>query len=282
MQGNLFEPEVIKKTKLGQSSINYKHASSILTPASGFMKEYDFTLNPYSGCSFGCTYCYAAFFARDNEAKEKWGYWVNVKDNALALLAKWRNKSLDGKTIYISSVTDPYQPIEKELELTRSILNELALFHSPRIVIQTRSPLVVRDIDILKKFETVQVNMTITTDNEDVRKAFEPYCPSNQKRLDAIKLINSAGVNSCITMTPLLPIDNPHNFINSLLETGVSKYIIQPFHPEKGKYVAGTREDALRIVEQFGWNHAKYEQALSIIKEYIPNIGVGQSGFAPI
>jgi DNA repair photolyase len=282
MQGSLFDTEENKKNRIGQSSIHYKNASSILTPASGFMEAYDYTLNPYSGCSFGCTYCYAAFFARDNELKEKWGYWVNVKENALSLLAKWRRKSLDDKTIYISSVTDPYQPIEKELQLTRSILTELANYHKPRIVIQTRSPLIVRDIDVLKQFETVQVNMTITTDNEPVRKAFEPYCPSNQTRLEAIKEVNKAGISTCITMTPLLPIEDAEKFAKSLLSTGVSKFIIQPFHAEKGKYIAGTRENAVRIIEELGWNHEKYEAAFHIIKRYIPNIGVGKQGFAPV
>lgn len=75
-----------RRTQLGHSSIHYKNAASILSPATGFMDSYDFTLNPYSGCSFGCTYCYAAFFARDNALREQWGYWVNAKENALCTL----------------------------------------------------------------------------------------------------------------------------------------------------------------------------------------------------
>lgn len=93
-QGNLFETNPLpRKERLGQSSIHYKPAAGILTPASGFMSGYDFTLNPYSGCGFGCTYCYAAFFTRDNQAKEQWGKWVNVKENAVQLLQKWRKKA---------------------------------------------------------------------------------------------------------------------------------------------------------------------------------------------
>jgi len=283
MQSELFSDDNInKRNRLGQSSIYYKNASSILTPASGFMEGYDFTLNPYSGCSFGCAYCYAAFFARDNELKERWGYWVNVKENALSLLIKYRKKPLNNKTIYISSVTDPYQPIEKELELTKSILNELSLYHKPRIVIQTRSPLIIRDIDLLKRFEFLQVNMTITTDSEIVRKAFEPYCPSNKVRLEAIRHLNDAGILTCITMTPLLPLDDVDKFAQALLDTGVSRFIIQPFHAEKGKFIAGTREEALNIIKQFDWNDEKYQSIFSKIKEYIPNIGVGKQGFTPI
>ena len=107
-----------RRTKLGKSRVEYKAASGILTKASGFISAFDYTLNPYSGCTFGCTYCYAAFFARSRERVDNWGYWVQVKENALDLLRRKRKKTLKGKTIYMSSVTDPYQPIERELELT--------------------------------------------------------------------------------------------------------------------------------------------------------------------
>src|SRR4051812_7680008 len=187
MQSNLFEDEnQPKKEKLGHTLISYKSAASILTEAKGFMETYDFTLNPYSGCSFGCTYCYAAFFSRSEGLRQNWGYWVQVKQNALQLLIKKRKTSLRDKTIYMSSVTDPYHPIERELKLTRSLLKELLIYHQPRLVIQTRSPISTRDIDLFKQFNAIQVNMTITTDSENVRKVFEPLCPSNSSRLKAI------------------------------------------------------------------------------------------------
>jgi DNA repair photolyase len=102
---------------IGKTEVTYKNSASILTEAKGFMASYDYTLNPYSGCSFGCTYCYAAFFSRSEEQRKNWGYWVHVKENALQLLLKFRKKSLHEKTIYMSSVTDPYQPIERDLNL---------------------------------------------------------------------------------------------------------------------------------------------------------------------
>lgn len=280
---NLFshlEPE--KKTSLGKSEVFYRQAASILTSGKGFMDEYDYTLNPYSGCTFGCTYCYAAFFSKSEDLRKNWGYWVQVKQNALQLLMKFRKKPLIDKTIYLSSVTDPYQPIDKELELTRSILKELLDFHEVRLVIQTRSPLSIRDIDLFQKFKTIQVNMTITTDSEDVRRAFEPLCPSNKVRIKAITEINDAGVNSCITMTPLLPVKDAHQFANELVQSGIKKFIIQPFHAEKGKYVASTREDAMKIVNDMGWTYEKYIEVQKIIQQYIPNIGIGKDGFKPI
>lgn len=271
----------IRQEEIGNSKIDYRKASSILTEAKGFMGTYDFTLNPYSGCSFGCTYCYAAFFSRSSEQMKNWGKWLVVKENALDLLKRYgAKKSLAGKTIYMSSVTDPYQPIERKLELTRSILKEL-LLHQPRLVIQTRSNIVTRDIDLLKQFQMVQVNMTVTTDSEEVRKVFEPFCPSNITRLKAIKAVHDAGINACITMTPLLPVSNPELFAIHLKETGITRFIIQPFHSDKGKFIAGTRETAMALTKAMNWGEERYQQVLSIIRKHIPDIGIGKEGFRP-
>lgn len=279
---NTEQEEESRKNKLGHADIEYVKSVGILTQAKGFMESYDYTLNPYSGCSFGCNYCYAAFFARSTEQKDNWGKWVKVKENALQLLIKWRKKPLIDKTIYISSVTDPYQPIEKELELTRSILNELVNYHKPRLVIQTRSPLITRDIDLLTKFDVVQVNMTVTTDSEDVRKAFEPICPSNKSRLKAIQEVTESGIQTCITMTPLLPLQNPNEFVKELLNTGVKKFIVQPFHPEKGKFVASTRELAIEQMKKMNWSESKYNEAVEVFRKELPWLGEGKQGFAPI
>src|SRR5690606_12907774 len=102
---------------------------------------------------------------------------------------------------------------------------------------QTRSPLVTRDIDLLSRFDTVQVNMTVTTDSEEVRRAFEPHCPTNKKRLDAVGEVAAAGIDSAITMTPLLPIKDPEAFAMELQRTGVERFVVQPFHTEKGRFV---------------------------------------------
>ena len=280
-QLNLFGDEE-KKKSIGTTVIEYKGASSILTKASGFMEDYDYTLNPYSGCSFGCTYCYAAFFSRDKEKMDNWGSWLSVKENALTLLMKYRKKPLIDKTIYLSSVTDPYQPIEKELELTRNILKELVDYHEVRLVVQTRSSLVTRDIDLFKKFKNIQINMTITTDSEKVRKVFEPYCTGNKQRLKAIKEVNEAGIQTCITMTPLLPVDDAFLFANMILETGVKRFIIQPFHKDKGKFIAGTRAEAMAIFKEYNWGDTEYNRVLKVMQQLIPNLGIGKTGFAPI
>lgn len=191
-------------------------------------------------------------------------------------------KSLKDKTLYMSSVTDPYQPIERELELTRALLEELAMYHQPRLVIQTRSPFAKRDIDVFKKFQHIQVNMTVTTDSAAVRKTFEPLCPSNTSRLETIREITEAGIPTCITMTPLLPVEDPEQFVTQLLHTGVKKFIVQPFHTERGKFTAGTREEALRLFEEMKWTKERYKEVEELLKNRLPNLGVGKEGFAPI
>lgn len=281
MEYDLFPPPPERLTQLGHAAITYKQASSLLTKATGFVGAYDYTLNPYSGCSFGCSYCYAAFFARGNDLRDRWGQWVQVKENALALLRRQRNKPLRGAKIYMSSVTDAYQPVERELGLTRDILQELLAYHQVALVLQTRSPLVTRDLDLLSQFTTVQVNMTVTTDDERVRKAFEPHCPSNRVRMKAIAQVQAAGVETCITLTPLLPVADPDGFAETLLETGVRKFVVQPFHATRGKFVAGTRDQALALVSALGWNDARYAEVVHVLKQRLPVLMEGKEGFAP-
>lgn len=283
-------PDSIGRTTLAKSS-----ASQILNRATGFMDAYDFTLNPYSGCSFGCTYCYAAFFSRDVERRDSWGKWVNVKDNAVELLRKRKPGTLDGKLIYMSSVTDPYQPVERQLELTHGLLQAMAERRDkPKLVVQTRSPDVVRDCDLFRQIEEnggrVQVNMTVTTDDEDIRRTFEPNCPSNPRRLDAVGKVQAAGIDTCITMTPLLLVSSPYAFADSLLETSVQRFIAQPFHFKRGKFLAGTRDSAFDLMaEKLGCARVSfqdeymehYQMVFDVLRDTLPELGEGKSGFEP-
>ena len=278
----------------GNIEVSSRSAREILMRGTGFLEAYDFTLNPYAGCAFGCTYCYAAFFSRSAERRDDWGNWVEVKENAVELLMRRRIGGLDGKRIYMSSVTDPYQPVERRLKLTRRLLQVLADRHQPKLVVQTRSPDVVRDCDLFRKIEEgggrVRVNMTVTTDDEDVRRTFEPSCPSNAQRLRAIAEVREAGVDACITLTPLLLVSDAEAFAESLLATGVERFIAQPFHFARGKFVAATREGAFALMaEKLGCDVASfqprylahYERVRAVLRERLPELGEGKDGFAP-
>lgn len=264
----------------GGLSVREVDVKSILSPASGFIGAFDYTLNPYTGCTFGCSYCYAAFFTHDRARQDDWGRWVDVKQNAVARLQAMR-KPLHNARIYASSVTDPYQPIEKKTQLFRALLEAL-VEHQPRLTIQTRSALVVRDIDVLRKFEHLRVNLTVTTDDDAVRRAFEPMCPPNSHRLQAAKQLVEAGVRTAITMTPLLPVHDAHAFAASLLQTGAEHFVVQPFHATKGRFVAGTGEAARAAAAERGWDEAAYEAVRAVLAARLPSLAEGRDGFAPI
>lgn len=182
-------------------------ARSVLTQQSRHSSiPYDYTINPYRGCLFGCSYCYASRFVYDDaDKKAKWGKWVEVKKNAVDALQR-ESQKLYGKTIFFSSATDPYQPIERKLGLTRALLQALLFAFPQRLHIQTRSPLVVRDIDLFQKFgDSLDVGISIPTDSDTVRKAFEPRAPSIGRRLAAARQLKEAGIRTIASVAPLLP-----------------------------------------------------------------------------
>ena len=166
----------------------------------------DYTINPYRGCLFGCSYCYASKFVYNDAAKKAdWGHWVEVKKNAVDALQR-ESRKITGKTIFLSSATDPYQPIELRLGLTRALLEVLLAAFPARLHIQTRSPHVIRDIDLFQRFgDTLSVGISIPTDSEVVRRAFEPRAPSIPRRLKAGLRLKEAGIRVNASVAPLLP-----------------------------------------------------------------------------
>lgn len=259
--------------------LEFKDCQSILTKATGFIGGFDYTLNPYSGCAYGCSYCYAAFFPRDPELRTRWGNWVSVKQNAVSKLQRMRTP-LIGKRVYMSSVTDPYQPLEREVQLVRSLLPVMA-DRGLEPVVQTRGSLVVRDLDLLARFRRVCVNMTVSTDCEDVRRAFEPRCEPIAARLEAVAKVVEAGIPAVVTLTPLLPVRSPRHLAALLRATGVRRFVVQSFHPTKGNFVAGTGKAALDMTKALGWSEARYREVRSFLGTNLPEVREGQDGFDP-
>ncbi|MBM4136400.1 MAG: radical SAM protein, partial [Nitrospira sp.] len=135
----------------------------------------DYCINPYIGCFHGCRYCYATFMKKYTNHEEPWGSFVDAKINAPEILRRQMKRAVNG-TVIISSVTDAYQPVDGKYKLTRRCLEELLPYQFP-VEILTKSPLVLRDMDIIKKFRDIEVGITITTDDERIRKIFEPNAP---------------------------------------------------------------------------------------------------------
>jgi DNA repair photolyase len=177
-------------------------------------KIFDYCLNPYTGCQINCRYCYARLFMRRYSGhKEAWGDFVDAKINASEVLKKQLDKAKKG-TVWISSVCDPYQPLEAKYELTRRCLKELVKKQFP-VNIQTKSKLVLRDLDLFQEFEEMDVGFTITTDDERMTKLFEPNATPVKERLTALEKIHSLGIKTFAFVGPLLP-GNPEKLIEKL------------------------------------------------------------------
>ncbi len=228
-------------------------------------KVFDYTINPYIGCEHGCTYCYARFMKRFTDHKEEWGKFVDAKVNAASLLQR-EIKKKKPCVVWISGVCDPYQPLEKEYELTKRCL-EILLTHGWPVTVQTKSPLVLRDLETLKKFEEIEVGLTITTADENVRKIFEPNAPPVEQRVETLGKLHSSGVKTFAMIAPLLP--NAEDLATQL--SGKADYVLidkMNYHYADWAYKQHSLEYAM--TNNF-FTRKKTELANAFEKEGIPN-----------
>lgn len=187
-------------------------AKKILTEAKGYLDVgFTHSLNPYSGCGFSCSYCYVREMPLQRFKGIPWGEWLDLKTNAAEnyrkeiIRLRKRNKPV---IIFMSSATDPYQPMERKAGITRAILEEMVENPPDFLQLQTRSPLVTRDVDLLVKIKEkcdLFVSMTVETDREDIKQIFAPYAPGIKLRLKALKEIHDAGIPTQASISPVLP-----------------------------------------------------------------------------
>jgi len=166
-------------------------------------KVYPYVINSYLGCQHGCYYCYARFMKRFSGHCEPWGQFVDAKMNAPVLLSKEIRMKKPAE-VWISGVCDPYQPLEAKYKLTRQCLEILAENNWP-VIIQTKSPLVIRDKDILKRRRNFQVGFSIATADDTIRKLFEPNTPAIEDRINALLELQQAGIKTYAMIAPILP-----------------------------------------------------------------------------
>jgi len=181
--------------------INEIQAFSIITKSN--LPDADYVINPYVGCMHSCIYCYARFMKRFTGHTEDWGKFVDIKVNAPDLIPAKTTK-YKGKSIFLASVTDAYLPLERKYQLTRKILEKLISLQ-PDLGVQTKSDLVLRDIDLLKQFENCEVGFTITTLDDVLRKEIEPFTSPIQDRIKALEKLKEAGIKSYVFIGPILP-----------------------------------------------------------------------------
>lgn len=174
-------------------------AKTALSPSK--LPGIDYALNPYRGCAHACVYCYAPYVIHWD--KGKWGELVEVKVNLPRVLSKELRIKKKG-IVGLGTVTDPYQPAEKKYEITRRCL-ELLLLHDFPVCIQTKSWLVLRDMDLLKKFSDIEVGITLTSHDDNVRKELEPGASSVEERLHTLSELRENGIRTWVFMGPVMP-----------------------------------------------------------------------------
>jgi len=202
-----------------------------------------YCVNPYVGCEHACRYCYATFICKYTGHTEPWGRFLDVRVNAPELLVKELRRKKQG-AVMVSSVTDPYQPREAHYKLTRRCLEALADAGWP-VRVQTKSPLVMRDLDIFKHFKDLEVGITLTTDNDSVRRVMEPHAPPIEERLSALEGLTLAGIKTYAFVGPVLPMD-PNRLARMLRGKTHEVVLDRMNYPWKVSW----------IYSRYGWEHA--------------------------
>jgi DNA repair photolyase len=217
------------------------------------------------------------FLPQNDQPTEQWGKWLRAKENAVELARKTAHR-VAGQALYCSSVTDPYLPVERTLLLTRGILDALVP-HQPRLVVQTRGPLVVRDINVLRQFHSLRVNLSIPTDDDAMRQRFEPKAPPLEKRWQAARELKEAGIPVGLCVTPMLPLHDIDTFAERLIAFCPDVLVVQEFHQASG-FGADTSQSARDLAAEFSWGSEAYHRCLERLRCQT-TVYEGEEGFFP-
>ena len=213
------------------------------------------SINPYVGCEHNCVYCYARFMKRFTNHTEPWGNFVDVKINAPEILEKQlHSKKYKEGPIFIGTVTDPYQPLEEKYKLTRKLLEILLPYNAP-VSILTKSDLVLRDLDLLKKFKSIEVNFTINTLDEKWKKYTEPNSSSVEERLQAAKKLSEENIPVHAMVGPYWPeFTNPDELFKRFKEVGIRKVFSESFNTNGDNFIGVKKvlkENYLDLLSKF-------------------------------
>lgn len=272
-------------------------ARSILTPTSGYLQGYTHSLNAYQGCSFGrgsCPFCYVRAMPIQRFAGRAWGTWLKAKINAADLLERElnrarRNGSFGSLRIFMSSSTDPYQGAEARLRITRQLLTIFVQSGNfGRLIVQTRSPLIERDLDLLQLLGSrVIVSLTIETNREEVRRAITPTSPSIPRRLLTLERLRDAGISTQAALSPLLPCDPP--ILAELIASRTSRVVVDTLIDGDGAHGQRSRSLGMpALLSSIGdpqwFDGPPAEELLELLRERLgqSNVGLSTVGFNSI
>ena len=229
-----------------------------LTATGGFLNGFAFSLNPYIGCAFGaaggCPFCYVRALPVARADRGDWGAWVIAKANLPERLeGELKGLAASGKladaAIFMSSATDPYQGWERRLGLTRRALEVMGRCPPRRLLVQTRSPLIERDIDLIGTLGSrAIVSVTLETDDDRVRRALTPTSPSVARRLVTMKRLRSAGIFTQMAIAPMMPNDPEH--FAEIADEAADRVIVDTYFDGDG--AKGWRSRGLGMGEIYG------------------------------
>jgi len=238
----------------GKIRIREVAAKSILNPSR--IGGVGYAINPYVGCQHGCSYCFARFMQKyTGHIGEEWGQFVDVKVNAARVLQhqiRRRQKPLT-EAVLLSSVTDPYQPLEKQFKITQSCLSVLNNYNIP-VSILTKSDLVMRDYDLLKEITDCEVGMTLITLEEKVRKVFETSAPPTERRLAALQKLAEGGIRTFAFIGPIIPYlcqTSLENLVRRLAEGGVAHIFFDRLNLKYGNWPIIERALLANFTDQY-------------------------------
>lgn len=263
-----------------------REVARILTPTGGYLRGFTHSLQPYAGCEFACAYCYVREMSvqRANPFRLPWSEWLAPKSNAAQRLAREVARvPMQSAAIFCSSATDPYTPAERRFSITRGCLEVLALHPPALLVVQTRSPLIVRDAELLARIPAARASISIATDDDRVRRLVEPNAPGLALRIAALAKLRAAGVATQAAVAPLLPCDPAR--LARLLEPVADRVVIDDFF--RGDGAGGRRSRAaiatLRAAGFGAWTEPGYaDAAIDVFRGVFgaERIGVSAEGFA--
>jgi DNA repair photolyase len=225
-----------------------EEARSILRPQRDERYGFGFALSPYRGCAHSCAYCFVREYPNALHSMGEWGGWCAPKLNAPELLWAQRHR-LHGQSVFMATATDPYQPIESEFRLTRRCLKVLLECRDTTVLVHTRSPLVMQDVDLLREFgPRLHVGISIPTDDDTIRQVIEPHASPIPLRWTTAERLAGAGIHVNIAATPMFPMQSVTAFVRRCVECGA-----------KGSWAGHLRlirDDPFRaVLEKHGWTH---------------------------
>lgn len=215
---------------------------------------YEFTINPYIGCIHGCRYCYASYMKKYTNHPEPWGKFIDIK----YCDTKIDSKKVAGKRIFMASVTDCYNVYEGRYRITRAILEQLVELDIS-LTITTKSKLIVRDIDLLKKCKDVTVAISINTLDEQFKKDMD-HASSIKERIETLKILHTNGIKTVVFLSPIFPEITDCKAIMEKTKAFVDAYWLEDLNL-RGPY----KKDILQYIQR---NYPQYYQTYRSIYDH--------------